>query len=252
MQIKYTICLFVALISASVVAEDRIEIVIPTVEDETEYVWRTLQDVPFFEQHGYDISLPEHHLVDELVIKARDEKLESADRDRLDRLMRDEVYDRSSYLSAHERIRSRSALIDQLINRLDDIEKQWDYRSFETYTVRLTHYGPGGSYDPDTGTILIFATPEGSFKQYKDPACTIIHEVVHIGIEQSIVSRLNLPHALKERVVDRVVWLNFHEELPEYRIQNMGYTALDEYMTYTPEVSNLGEILERFMNEYTD
>lgn len=241
--------LMMSLTTTCVVANDRINIEIPSVEDEIEYVWRTLQDVPFFIKHGYEISLPDHPVIKVLVKKSKNSKLENSDRDSLEQLMRNTIYDRTLYQLAFEKIKARQSLLNQLINRLDKIKKNWNYQSYKSYQVRLTLYGPGGSFNPDNGSVLIFATPDGSFKQYKDPACTIIHEVVHIGIEKSIVSRLGVPHALKERVVDRIVELSFQKELPEYRVQNMGYEELDGHLNGPKDIENLSKILEGFLGK---
>jgi len=242
-------CLVISLATPCTAATDRIEIVVPSVEDEIEYVWRTLQDVSFFADHGYEISLPDDPLVEALVEKSKRNALENSDRARFEQLMRNKIYDRDSYQIALAKIESRKPLINDLINRLDKIEMNWSYRRFGTYQVKLTLYGPGGSFGPGDGSILIFTTPNGSFKQYEDPACTIVHEVVHIGIEESIVVQFGVPHSLKERVVDRIVQLAFKDELPEYRIQNMGYEELDNHLNDLEDIKNLSRILEGFLNE---
>lgn len=231
-----------------VASTNRVKIEIPSVDEEIEYVWRTLQDIPFITKHGYELSLPEHPMMESLIEKAKRSELTRKDRDSLDRLMRNNIYNRKLYELAYAKIKSRQAHINQLINRLDRLDKNWNYQSFETYQVRLTFYGPGGSFDPSNGSILIFATPGGAFKQYKDPACTIIHEVVHIGIEESIVSQLSVPHALKERVVDRIVEMNFKEELPEYRVQNMGYAEFDGYLRDLSDFKELNKVLKKFLD----
>ena len=46
--------------------------------------------------------------------------------------------------------------------------------------INLTLYGPGGSYNPQEGSIILMITKEGTFKQSLDPAETIVHEIVHI------------------------------------------------------------------------
>lgn len=113
-----------------------------------------------------------------------------------------------------------------------------------TYRVLLTLYGPGGSYDPEIGQILLYTTPQGSFKQYKNPANTIIHEITHIGMEQSIVQAFQLSHPMKERVVDQFVQLNFGKKLPQYRIQNMGETRIDAYLKNKKSLRNLDQHLQ--------
>ena len=65
-------CVVISLAMPCVAAiDDRIEVIAPSVEDEIEYVWRTLEDVPFFEEHGYEINLPNDPLVEVLVEKSK-------------------------------------------------------------------------------------------------------------------------------------------------------------------------------------
>lgn len=247
------ISLFSAILAATLVLplcamDDRIEVRIPTVSEEINYIWRTLQDIPFFEEHGYDVNLPDDPLIESMIDKSKRHALSESDRIALDGLMRGEIYNERSYENAFEKIETKLPLINNLINRLENFDKNWSFRRFDAYQVNLTLYGPGGSFDPENGSILIFVTPEGSFKQYEDPACTIIHEIVHIGIEDSIVSRFSLPHPLKERIVDIFVHLAFQEELPEYRIQEMGYEEFDDHFNVVTDIMNLAGIVESFLN----
>lgn len=240
-------CLFFTLSTPFAAGTERIEIVVPTVEDETAYVWQTLQDMPFFDKYGYDISLPDDPLVQALLEKSRGRILTQRDRANLERLMREKIYDPKAYQIAVAKIESRTPLLNRLINQLDKMEVDWPYRRFDTYQVNLTLYGPGGSFNPSDGSILLFTTPKGTFKQYRDPANTIIHEVVHIGIESAIVLQFNLPHPLKERIVDQIVNILFKEDLPDYRIQQMGYAELDNQLKDSGDIENLTEIIDHFI-----
>ncbi len=237
--------IIILLIVAS--AQERIRINIPSAAEEAEYVWRTIQDIHFFDQHGYSISLPQGAVIDTLLEKARSHSLTDNDFTMLQSYMSTKIYTRNDYQAAYKKIERRRPLLNQMINEIDASERQWLFCSFDTYQVNLTLYGPGGSYDPENGSILIFTTPQGDFKNYHDPANTIIHEVVHIGIETSIISKYNVPHPLKERIVDTFVTLNFQKKLPEYRVQNMGNTAIDTLVKKREDLANLAETVAKFM-----
>lgn len=230
-------------------AQDRIRINIPDATDEAEYVWRTIQDIHFFDQHGYSISLPSGALIDTLLEKARSRSLNDTDFALLQRYMTATVYNKNDYQAAYKKIDNRRALLNEMINEIDGSERQWQFRSFNTYQINLTLYGPGGSYDPENGSILIYTTPAGDFKNYRDPANTIIHEVVHIGIETSIISRFNVPHPMKERIVDKFVVLNFEGYLPDYRIQNIGDPKIDIHLNSRKDLATLNSIIERVLRE---
>ena len=117
-----------------------------------------------------------------------------------------------------------------MLQVLIDQNYTWDFKVFPIYQVNLTLYGPGGSFDPDAGAIEIFTTTEGDFKGYKDPGNTLIHEAVHLGIQASIIDQYNVPHPLKERIVDQFVFQFFKDQLPNYRVQNMGEERIDPYV----------------------
>ncbi|MEM1327547.1 MAG: hypothetical protein AAGI23_16420 [Bacteroidota bacterium] len=227
--------------------KDRIQINIPTPEAEAAYVWRNLQDIPFFEQHGYQVSLPSGMLIEELKQKVRDGNLPSEDYGRLEQFIRDSVYQASDYQKGYEKIKAELALINKMVNEIEPVNFDWTFKTFDTYQVNLTLYGPGGSYNPDEGSLLLFTTPQGQFKSYDNPANTIIHEIVHIGIEESIIGQHNVPHALKERIVDTFVSLHFGQYLPDYRVQEMGDTRTDAYLKSVADFEELDKVVEQVL-----
>lgn len=230
-------------------AQERIHVNIPSANEEAEYVWRTIQDIHFFDQHGYSISLPQGALIDSLQTKARSGSLGNSDFTRLQNYMQTSVYDANEYHAAYKIIEGRRSLINKMINEIDASEREWSFHSFPTYQINLTLYGPGGSYDPENGSILIYTTPTGDFKNYRDPANTIIHEVVHIGIEASIISKYNVSHPMKERIVDKFVLLNFQGYLPDYRIQNIGDARIDAHLSSREDLASLSSIVEKVLRE---
>ena len=250
MKFKYQIIVLTTfLISCQSINRNRISINIPTVKTESEYIWRTIQDVKFFEENNYQISLPKGQIVEELKVKSKSGNLVTEDYVRLERFVMDSVYDESDYRKGFEKIVKEAALINKMINQLNKSKFNWAFKTFETYSLNLTLYGPGGSYNPDEGSILIYTTPTGQFKNYDNPANTIIHEVVHIGIEEAIITKYNVPHALKERIVDTFVSLNFGQDLPDYRIQDMGDKRTDQYLTSISSLKDLDKIIEQLTNK---
>lgn len=228
---------------------DRIQVIIPSAKAEAEYVWRTLEDILFFEAQGYELSLPKGLLIEELKQKSRSDELTDNDYERLKQFMLDSVYDRENYQEGYQKIKDQLGLINQMVNQLNTLRFDWSFKTFDTYTVNLTLYGPGGSFNPEEGSLLLFTTPEGIFKNYKNPANTIIHEIVHIGIDESIISKYQVPHALKERIVDTFVFLNFKSFLIEYRIQDMGEYRIDPHLKQVEDFKELDKIVSRLLKK---
>lgn len=232
--------------SSSIYSQNRVQVNIPTPAAEADYIWRNLRDIKFFEANNYQVSFPQNPLIEQLKVKSKQNKLTDADYESLIALMHDTVYNHADYQAGYNKIEQNLALLDSMIQQLNPAQFDWNFKSYETYQVNLTLYGPGGSYNPDEGSILIYTTPEGQFKGYDNPINTLIHEIVHIGIEASIVGKYDVPHQLKERIVDTFVSLNFGTYLPDYRIQNMGDTRTDAYLKSKLDFKELDKIVEPY------
>lgn len=247
------IVLFVIMLLGSILCwsqetPKKVSINIPTIEQEATSIWRTIKDIEFFEKQGYNINLPKNEIIDSLIIKSKHGTFGNLDYSSIYDLLELKIFNKSDYQLALENVREQEQLISKMILQLDSIKNfwNWDFKMYENYAVVFTLYGSGGSYDPATGTVTLFATKEGNFKLYTNPANTIIHEIVHIGIEESIAQQYNLPHALKERIVDKIVLLLFNDLLPEYKIQNMGGSHIDKYLKDEDDIKNLNIILKDY------
>ncbi len=69
----------------------------------------------------------------------------------------------------------------------------------DSYTVLLTRYGTGGSYNSDLGTIDLRFTERNIDSIFG----TILHEIIHIAVEP-FIKKYNIDHWKKERLVDLV------------------------------------------------
>ncbi|MEO1436833.1 MAG: hypothetical protein AAFV80_14945, partial [Bacteroidota bacterium] len=243
---------FLALLScntAKTPTEDRLQVNIPTLEEETEYVWRTIIDTKFFEEHNYTVNLPDHPFIEELKARSKVNQLSDQDYEDLKTLMREQVYKPSDYQAGYDKIMAQKGLINQMIQTMDQVEKDWDFKSFAQYPITLTLYGPGGSYDPNQGAVLIFTTVDGKFKLYDNPANTIIHEIWHIGTEASIMQALQVPHPVKERIIDLLVQFHHKKVLPDYQLQGFGDVRMDAYLQNAGNVKALDAVVKKFLAE---
>ncbi|MEM8583704.1 MAG: hypothetical protein AAGF87_05515 [Bacteroidota bacterium] len=150
-------------------------------------------------------------------------------------------YRQTDYDSALSAVKAQRSLIENVIEETISLSKTWDwaFKIFEKYEITFTLYGTGGSYDPDSGLITLFTTTDGKFMNYENPANTIIHEFVHLGMEESIVQKYNLSHQIKESLVDRFVYLLYGKYLPDYKIQNMGNIEMDRIIASKNDLAEL-------------
>lgn len=199
---------------------------IPTCEEEARYVWDVLENYRFFQENKYELSLPEEASFAVWIERAKENRLRAQDYPAF-ALEFQTIYDSAEYSSGYAAIASSASVLESVYGLAEEFEKAWGFRLFDEYTIRLTLYGSGGSYDPDTGTVILFATAAGQFKFDQEPAEIIVHEMTHIGIEEPIVEKFHLSHWEKERLVDRLVQACFGEELPDYRMQQIRIDDLD-------------------------
>jgi len=220
---------------------------IPSIEQEASSIWRTIKDIEFFEKQGYIVKLPDDELIDSLIVKSKNGTFSNNDFSSIYQLLESKVYNESDYKLALEKLNEQKQLISNIIHQIELSKRSfnWEFKMFKDYKVILTLYGSGGSYNQDTGWVTLFTTKEGDFKNYKNPANTIIHEIVHIGMEKSIIQKYKVSHILKERVVDTFVSLFFGEVLPDYKIQSMGETEIDEHLKEKSDLKNLHLIFEK-------
>ncbi|MEL6633228.1 MAG: hypothetical protein AAFQ83_17310 [Bacteroidota bacterium] len=225
---------------------------IPTIQQEASSIWRTIYDIAFFEKQNYTINLPDAPLIDQLIAKSKAGTFGNEDFSSIYQLLEDGAYQKEDYKPAYEKVVARQDLLLDAIQQLDSMRNcclDWDFYMPPTYEVVLTLYGSGGSYDPESGVITLFMTKEGTFKRYLDPAPTLVHEMVHIGLEKTIVEKYQLPHQEKERLVDLFVSLMFGDVLPQYKVQDFGALALDPLIKDQEALLNLGTIIEDYVKE---
>ena len=244
----YLITVFL-LANSMAFSQNKVKVIIPSAKTEAGYIWRTIRDISFFEKYNYQLSLPKGKLMEELKAKARQKKLTDADYAALEKFVVTRVYQKSDYQKGYQAIAKDLPLLNKMVNELANMKFNWPFKMYKTYQITLTLYGSGGSYDPDRGSVIIFTTRDGKFKQYKNPINTLIHEITHIGIENSIIQKYKVNHGLKERIVDTFVWLCFKKHLPEYRIQNMGDKRIDKYLKKKSDLLTLEEVVQGFVKK---
>lgn len=131
----------------------------------------------------------------------------------------------------------------------EEMSKKWGFKLFEEYSVFLTAYGPGGNYNlcGDNPRIIMLTTIEGYFKV--NLIEHVIHEMVHLGIEEDIVEKFKLDHREKETLVDVICFLKFRELIPNYRFQLNENNKIREYIN-SKTVGNIPEIIKKYVTDY--
>lgn len=223
----------------------RIKLVIrpQTVKEEFDYLWYTLEQLPFFKKNNYTVELPSHPVFLELAL--RSSKFDKIDKTSLFDLFKKEIYDLNFFKQGLITIESYRPMFDMAISRFIEMNKEWGFKIFPKYTIALTRYGPGGSYDAHKGMVILMASISGTFKKFH-PAITVIHEMVHMGIEENIVNHFILDHWEKEELVDMICALKFGDIWPNYQKQQSGNKKIDSYIN-SESIKDLPKAIEKYV-----
>lgn len=189
-----------------------------------------LADIIYFSSYK---NLPVHPAFKEL--EAHPEVIASIDQEALYATFLSEVYQPLPTSFIEEKIKKHASTLLTAYQRCEVLNKNWGFVIFPCYSIYPLFYGPGGGYRPDTGGIELNVNDKGLRKKTCE---TIIHEMVHIGIENAIVQRFQLSHWEKEGLVDTICSLYFHDLLPNYHMQSSGDKNIQK-LTYEALVNDL-------------
>ena len=218
-----------------------------TEEEAFSFVMYLVKKLRWFNEQGYKISLPIHQDFEDLY--RRPELLEGANEDFLKKIFYEEVYEASKFAPSLEVIGQTNATVQQALQKLAILERNWGFKIKPRYDIILTLYGPGGTYslEEEVGLVII-RIDEGLVPKSKERSTqTIVHEMVHIGIQENIVRNYNLSHWEKERLVDLICSLYLSELLPNYVMQEKGDRKIDNFVNEKTIIDNLPMVIEAFV-----
>ena len=151
-------------------------------DQEIERVRNTLKRLPWYKQQGYRVGLPQN--VSE---QSSPEEIANGI---------SSEYSEAEYEDFTQWIKEQWP---QIPAGFEELKKIPSFHLRNAYTVFLTKYGSGGSYDAQSGKVIVNIETRGKEKMIG----TIIHEIIHTGIEHLIVS-YGVKHWYKERLVDLI------------------------------------------------
>lgn len=190
-------------------------------ENEIARVIYTINKIDWFNENGYKPTLPVN--VDkDFFLKEKETGIAKA----VENEFSPEDYNKSKeYIENHQ---------DEILLKLYEFIKKIGFIPQEEYVIILTKYGVGGSYHlPNTIVMNI------KMKYEKGLMRTIIHEIIHLTIEE-LIQRHKISHWKKERLVD----LLLNECLPDYaKFQNIKEDTKELDNLFKLEFPNVQKIL---------
>jgi hypothetical protein len=214
-----------------------------TAEEAFAYVKNLVGKMPFYREHGYTIELPNSKSFQDILSSTASS--ENIDWTKEWNIFHSHEYDASAFSAGIDRLNSELPTLDKAWPILAKFSELWGFDLHPKYTVLLTLYGMGGSYNVENSRAIIKTNREGVFKR-SVPAHTILHEIVHIGIENPIVRRFRLNHTEKERVVDKICKIGLRDVLRDYAVSPRGDANVDPYVN-EETVQNLPSAIEKYV-----
>ncbi|MHB0977870.1 MAG: hypothetical protein ACYC1K_00450 [Minisyncoccota bacterium] len=117
---------------------------------------------------------------------------------------------------------------------LEKLREIYGFKLLDNYTLTLTKYGSGGSYNSNHGEVIVNI----EFRTREKIIGIIIHEIVHIGI-QHLIEKYAVKHWYKERLVDLLVDKLF-PDLKRMQKINEDTTDVDEaFNKFFPDLEKI-------------
>lgn len=152
---------------------------------EVQRVVYTLKKIDWYINRGYKVNLP---------LKLEQTRIEVIDKKHIRNLLQEE-YRLNNYRSVIFGVKKRW---DKVSNTLMIQSQKTGLNFAKEYIIFLTKYGVGGSYKLPNKIVINFHSRKAPYILE-----TIIHEIIHLSIED-IISKFNIDHWEKERLVDLI------------------------------------------------
>lgn len=214
-----------------------------SVIEEVENIWNCLNYYRWQINNGYSPILPKHPSIEQLKkYSLRNSHLQAKDKVIIKGLMQ-YFYDKYKYDLVVKSLKKLVKIILPKMQFLLKLNKEWGFLYHKKYEVLITFYGTGGAYIHQTGIIILSVKPNGQFNY--NPIHTILHEMVHIGIEK-FIEHFKLNHTEKERVVD--LYCSKLLSLHSYKMQHNKVQNIDKFLESNN--FNLPRTLQEYIKEH--
>lgn len=179
-------------------------------EKDTARVKNTIKRLPWYKEQGYDVA--------SIIKRFPAGILESSIEEEVDTAVGAE-YSAVEYEKFKEFIEEKW---EEFALKLDVLKTASSLELRDSYTIVLTKYGMGGSYNAEKGEAIINLS-SGSKERLIG---IIFHEIVHMTIEH-LIQKYQIKHWQKERLVNLMMGRYF-PELENRQSMKEDVTAVDE------------------------
>ena len=169
------------------------------------------------------------------------------------------IYPNCNYKQISDKLLEFVPIIEKSFPKFNKLNKNWGFKLFDEYNVAIDYHGAGGRYNSNTGLISLGAWGGDKLPTQKSIG-TIIHEMAHLGIEDNIIKKYNLPQEEKERIVDNLCIYAMDgiidaKRMKDKNAQPTAFQNVAQYASYMDKVvgnqpeNNLDKAVEKFVND---
>lgn len=118
-----------------------------------------------------------------------------------------ELYSQTKFEPIINKLSEFIPVIEAVSDKFEALNTSWGFKIYEKYIIDLDYFGTGGKYDNENGRVIC-GLKCGQIPEERMIG-TIIHEMVHLGIEDLIINpeKTTTPRIRKEekeRIVDNL------------------------------------------------
>ena len=167
-----------------------------------------------------------------------------------------ELYHSERYQRIADKILSHTDIFDKIYKKFKLMHDSWGFIILPRYVIDLNMYVSNGTYDANSGHILL-GIKGGGIQVTEATIKLIMHEMIHLGIEDLIVrdkaGKMLLRQNEKERIVDNLCQYVGHGIFPDdlltFQEIAKDCSYMDKFVTGQPDKNLLKEIKEFLKNK---
>ncbi|MDR2337151.1 MAG: hypothetical protein LBE20_00690 [Deltaproteobacteria bacterium] len=171
-----------------------------------------------------------------------------------------ELFDIGEHKKMVEVIESAIPIVQKCYLRFEALNKSWDFKIWREYRIDINCYRAGAGYHAKFGVVDFGYCGDNFWKV----SVTLVHEMLHLGIEEIIVQRFKLQQEEKERIVDNLCIYAFNEineidnfykwsdgTISQYQEIAKVCSYMDECIGKQPE-TNLVQSIDEFLRKFPE
>jgi hypothetical protein len=228
---------------------ERYYVSIPTAEQEANTLLNQIK------RKNQNVNYPDTQLINTARSKINGGgSLTDAEEAELINHIENDIYNPQDYQLSYATVNGVLSTANNQIFVFEHYKKTWDFYIPEKYKITISLYQTSGMYNSNTGEIILPITKSNDHWGTTRPPVlsSILHESIHIGIEQVIIQKYNVPQVMKEYIVDQFMEYHFKSVVPNFWKGTSETPSINIIFQQEDVFDNLPARVEEFMENNGD